>query len=85
MDDYTEIMTKVCQPHINVSADSNSCNNIILKLPKSEVNKLQFSMVSNNPPLGEFNMNILGAGLGLVLIFYVLGYGLGRIIKMVNL
>jgi hypothetical protein len=83
MDDYTEISTKFCQSHI--SASDNSCNNINLKLPKSEVSKLQSSIISNSPPLGEFNMNILGAGLGLVLVFYVLGYGLGRMIKMVNL
>ncbi|PHM69669.1 hypothetical protein [Xenorhabdus sp. KJ12.1] len=85
MDDYTKITTKFCQPHINMMADNSSCNDVILKLPKSEFNKFQSSMVSNSPPLGEFNMNILGAGLGLVLVFYVLGYGLGRMIKMVNL
>ncbi|QTL38283.1 hypothetical protein HGO23_10070 [Xenorhabdus budapestensis] len=84
MNDYTEITTKFCQPHMGMSTGSNNCNDMILKLPKSEVNKLQSSIISNSPPLGEFNMNILGAGLGLVLVFYVLGYGLGRMIKMVN-
>ncbi|MDX7986499.1 hypothetical protein FE392_04000 [Xenorhabdus sp. 12] len=77
MNDYAEIKTKICH--------ENGCSDVTLKLPKTEVIKLKSSVISDNPPLGNFDMNILGAGLGLVLIFYVLGYGLGRIIKMVNL
>ncbi|EPS6101797.1 hypothetical protein [Providencia huaxiensis] len=77
MEEQVEITTNLC--HENV------CNNVILKFPKSEAIKIQNSIISNNPPLGNFNTNILGAGLGLVLIFYLLGYGLGRMIKMVNL
>ncbi|MGI3477892.1 hypothetical protein [Providencia stuartii] len=77
MDEQVEITTNLC--HENV------CNNVILKFSKSEAIKIQNSVVSNNPPLGDFNANILGAGIGLVLIFYLLGYGLGRMIKMVNL
>ncbi|ENS1319572.1 hypothetical protein ACI8BE_002330 [Proteus mirabilis] len=77
MEGQIEITTNLC--HENV------CNNVILQLSKSEVIKIQNSVISNNPPLGNINENILGAGLGLVLIFYLLGYGLGRMIKMVNL
>ena len=77
MEEQVEITTNLC--HENV------CNNVILKFPKSEAIKIQNSIISNNPPLVNFNTNILGAGLGLVLIFYLLGYGLGRMIKMVNL
>lgn len=77
MEEQVEITTNLC--HENV------CNNVILQLSKSEVIKIQNSVISNNPPLVNINANILGAGLGLVLIFYLLGYGLGRMIKMVNL
>lgn len=77
MEEQVEITTNLC--HENV------CNNVILQLSKSEVIKIQNSVILNNPPLGNINENILGAGLGLVLIFYLLGYGLGRMIKMVNL
>lgn len=77
MEEQIEITTNLC--HENV------CNNVVLQLSKSEVIKIQNSVISNNPPLGNINTNILGAGLGLVLIFYLLGYGLGRMIKMVNL
>lgn len=77
MEEQVEITTNLC--HENV------CNNVILQLSKSEVVKIQNSIILNNPPSGNINENILGAGLGLVLIFYLLGYGLGRMIKMVNL
>ena len=85
MEDDFDITTKLCHPIMNSDGNENSCNDVILKLPKTEVIKLQSLVISDNPPLGEFNVNILGAGLGLVLIFYVLGYGLGRMIKMLNL
>ncbi|PAV11606.1 hypothetical protein CBG25_00165 [Arsenophonus sp. ENCA] len=85
MDDSIDITTQLCHPTMNTGGNENSCNDVILKLSKTEVIKLHSSFISNNPPLGEFDVNILGAGLGLVLIFYVLGYGLGRMIKMLNL
>ncbi|KER02593.1 hypothetical protein LGZ99_12435 [Photorhabdus temperata] len=85
MDDYIEVTAKICYPYVNMDSDENGCSDVTLKYPKPEISKLQASVVSDNPPLGKFDMNILGAGLGLVLIFYVLGYGLGRLIKMVNL
>ncbi len=77
MEEKVEITTNLC--HENV------CNNVILQLSKSEVVKIQNSVILNNPPSWNINENILGAGVGLVLIFYLLGYGLGRMIKMVNL
>lgn len=76
MEEQVEITTNLCHENI--------CNNVVLKFSKSEAIKIQNSIISNNLPLGNFNTNILGAGLGLVLIFYLLGYGLGRMIKMVN-
>ncbi|MEQ4690913.1 hypothetical protein [Providencia manganoxydans] len=76
MEEQVEITTNLCHENI--------CNNVVLKFSKSEAIKIQNSIISNNPSLGNFNTNILGAGLGLVLIFYLLGYGLGRMIKMVN-
>lgn len=85
MDDYIDILAKSCGSVIGVPSDESACSDVNLRLSKLEAVKLQSFVLQNNPPLGEFNMNILGAGLGLVLIFYVLGYGLGRIIKMVNL
>ncbi|ENY6787002.1 hypothetical protein ACY2L5_004286 [Providencia rettgeri] len=85
MNSHTEITAKLCNGYVIENNNENSCNDVVLKLPKSEIMKIQNSVISNNPPLGNFNTNILGAGLGLVLIFYLLGYGLGRMIKMVNL
>ncbi|MDE9460832.1 hypothetical protein [Xenorhabdus bovienii] len=85
MNDYTEITTKFCEPNINLVSDINSCNDVILKLPKSEMNKLQSSIISSNPPLNEINANIFMAGFGLVLFFYLLGFGVGQARKMFNL
>lgn len=69
----------------------SQCSDIALQLPDNVISSMQSSaihdssVISNSPSFGEFNNNIFGAGLGLVLIFYLLGYGLGRMIKMVNL
>ncbi|HEM6856983.1 Uncharacterised protein [Proteus mirabilis] len=80
---------KIC--NTNEAGNISQCSDIALQLPDNVLSSIQSntihdsSVISNNPSFGEFNNNIFGAGLGLVLIFYLLGYGLGRMIKMVNL
>ncbi|EPL6464855.1 TPA: hypothetical protein KEY68_001885 [Providencia rettgeri] len=80
---------RIC--NTNEAGNISQCSDIALQLPDNVLSSIQSntihdsSVISNNPSFGEFNNNIFGAGLGLVLIFYLLGYGLGRMIKMVNL
>lgn len=82
MNNEIEIITKFCHPYMNFGGDG--CNDIVLKIPQSEVAKLQIVEVQNKPQLGEFNTGLFSYGLGLVLMFYVLAYGLGQIIKVVR-
>lgn len=80
---------RIC--NTNEAGNISQCSDIALQLSDNVLSSIQSntihdsSVISNNPSFGEFNNNIFGAGLGLVLIFYLLGYGLGRMIKMVNL
>ncbi len=82
MSNEIEIKTKFCHPYMNFSGDD--CDLIVLKIPPLEVAKLQAVEIQNKPQLGEFNMGFFSYGLGLVLMFYVLAYGLGQLIKMVR-
>lgn len=82
MNNEIEIITKFCHPYMNFGGDG--CNDVVLKIPQSEVAKLQIVEVQNKPQLGEFNTGLFSYGLGLVLMFYVLAYGLGQIIKVVR-
>lgn len=82
MNNEIEITTKFCHPYMNFGGDG--CNDVVLKIPQSEVAKLQIVEVQNKPQLGEFNTGLFSYGLGLVLMFYVLAYGLGQIIKVVR-
>lgn len=82
MNNEIEIITKFCHPYMNFGGDG--CNDVVLKIPQSEVAKLQIVEVQNKPQLGEFNTGLFSYGLGLVLMFYVLAYGLGQMIKMVR-
>lgn len=82
MNNEIEITTKFCHPYMNFGGDG--CNDVVLKIPQSEVAKLQIVEVQNKPQLGEFNTGLFSYGLGLVLMFYVLAYVLGQIMKMVR-
>ena len=83
MNKEIEITTKFCHPNMNFG-DENGCDDIVLKIPYSEVIKIQSTEIQNKPELGEFNMGLFSYGLGLVLVFYVLAFGLGQMIKMVR-
>ncbi|QIM63902.1 hypothetical protein A1D29_06995 [Pasteurellaceae bacterium Orientalotternb1] len=79
MSNEIQITTKVCRID-----NMNSCNDVFLKVPQSEAVKLQIVEHSNNPDLGQFNMNYLMSGFGLVLFCYVLSYGVGQMLKMIR-
>lgn len=79
MSNEIQITTKLCRID-----DTNSCNNVFLKVPQSEAVKLQIVAHSNNPDLGQFNMNYLTSGLGIVLFCYLFSYGIGQMLKMVR-
>ena len=79
----TVVTAKFCHPYMNFGSE-NGCDEIVLKIPQSEVAKLQTVEIQNKPQLGEFDIGLFSYGLGLVLMFYVLSYGLGQKIKMVR-
>lgn len=83
MNSEIEITTKFCHPYMNFGGE-DGCDEIVLKIPQSEVAKLQTVEIQNKPQLGEFDTGLFSYGLGLVLMFYVLAYGLGQMIKMVR-
>lgn len=62
----------------------NKCNNTVLKIPQVEIIKFQSAEPLKNPELGSFNMGMFSFGMGLVLMTYVLAYGLGQMIKFVR-
>lgn len=79
MSNEIEITTKLCRID-----DTNSCNSVFLKVPQLEAVKLQSVAHSNHPDLGQFNINYLTSGLGLVLFCYVISYGIGQMLKMIR-
>ncbi|WP_455648128.1 hypothetical protein [Lonepinella koalarum] len=83
MNNEVEITAKFCHPYMNFG-EEDGCSNVVLKIPQIEVVKLQSVEVQNSPQLGEFDMGLFSYGLGLVLMFYVISYGLGQMIKMVR-
>ncbi|QNS14668.1 hypothetical protein [Mannheimia bovis] len=76
MSSEINLTTKVCRLD-----NQNSCNDVILKVSKDEITKFQTLVHSNSPDLGQFNMNYLMSGMGIVLFCYVFSYGIGQIIK----
>lgn len=76
MSSEINITTKLCRLD-----NQNSCNEVVLNIPREEITKFQMVVHSNNPDLGQFNMNYLMSGMGIVLFCYVFSYGIGQIIK----
>lgn len=83
MANEVDITARFCHPYMNYGS-VDGCDEIVLKIPQTEVVKLQSVEVQSKPELGAFNMGLFSYGLGLVLVFYVLAYGLGQMIKMVR-
>lgn len=82
MEDTVSVQAQICLSNLQ-PGDADSCNDVKLYLSREELQSL--SIETNSPYLGDFNSGYLGTGVGLVLAFYLLGYGLGQVIKMVNL
>lgn len=76
MSSEINVTTKLC-----LLDNQNSCNEVVLNIPREEITKFQMVVHSNNPDLGQFNMNYLMSGMGIVLFCYVFSYGIGQIIK----
>lgn len=84
MNDEIDLNVKFCHPSVSLTLNVNGCNESILKIPQSELVKFQVVEFQNKLQLGEFDMGLFSYGLGLVLMFYILSYGLGQIIKIVR-
>lgn len=82
MGDTVSVKAQICLPDSQPS-EADSCNNVQLLLSRDDLQNI--STDNSSPYLGDFNSGYLGTGVGLVLAFYLLGYGLGQVIKMVNL
>ncbi|GAB1668406.1 TPA: hypothetical protein ACK3JP_000440 [Mannheimia haemolytica] len=73
MSSEINVTTKLCRLD-----NQNSCNEVVLNIPREEITKFQMVVHSNNPDLGQFNMNYLMSGMGIVLFCYVFSYGIGQ-------
>lgn len=88
MDDYTEITTKFCHPMMNFGGDEQGCNDVTLKLPKTEVMKLQSSVVSDSPQSLNIDYQVAsqywGIAFSTVIALWLFSKGIGAIINMVR-
>ncbi|ANZ87443.1 MULTISPECIES: hypothetical protein [Enterobacteriaceae] len=83
-----EIILKATTCHYNYSHGEYGCNNINLKLPRSEVVKLKSSVVSQDKPVPDIDYSVAAQFWGLAFtttfFLWLFAKGIGEILKHVR-
>ncbi|HAT2543989.1 TPA: hypothetical protein ACNV36_005140 [Citrobacter freundii] len=87
MSDEVIIRTKYCNPNMSFGSP-DGCDKVTLKLPKSEVVKLQSSVVSQDKPVPDIDYSVAAQFWGLAFtttfFLWLFAKGIGEILKHVR-
>lgn len=87
MSDEVIIKTKFCNPNMN-SGSQDGCDEVTLKLPKTEVAKLQSSVVSQDKSVPDIDYSVAAQFWGLAFtttfFLWLFAKGIGEILKHVR-
>nr|DAP14233.1 MAG TPA: Inovirus G7P protein [Inoviridae sp.] len=89
MSNEIEITTKFCHPYMNFGGDG--CDQIVLKIPQTEAEKLVESAQASGNENQNFSaqdfihhVDSFGFSFGLVLIFYLIAKSIGSILAILR-